>query len=147
MIESFPLPSTDDPADAPFWQAALRGELVVQQCGGCARRRFPPRPVCPHCHSFESAWLPVSGFGRIWSHVTPHPPLLPAFAALAPYNVILVELEDDPGIRLVGNLVPVGGGALNAVDPHTIEIGRRVRVVFDRVADDVALPRWTPADD
>lgn len=147
MIESIPLPSTDDPEDAPFWQAALRGELVIQKCDGCGRRRFPPRPVCPHCHSFASTWQPVSGFGQVWSHVTPHPPLLPVFAAQAPYNVVLVELEDDPTIRMVGNVVPAAGVPINSLDPHSIHIGMRVKVVFDQVADDVALPRWIPATD
>ena len=44
MSENMPLPTTDDPIDAPFWQAALRGELVAQQCEGCGQHRFPPRP-------------------------------------------------------------------------------------------------------
>jgi uncharacterized OB-fold protein len=145
MIEGAPLPATDNPLDAPFWQAALRGELVVQTCLACGRRRFPPRPMCPHCQSFENAWRPVSGRGRIWSFVVPHPPLLPAFADVAPYNVILVELEEDSKIRIVGNLVASAGGEINEIDPATIEIGSPVRVVFHLAAEDVALPRWVLA--
>jgi uncharacterized OB-fold protein len=77
--------------------------------------------------------------------VVPHPPLLPEFAALAPYNVIVVSLDEDPTIRLVGNLVPREGGAINEMDPATIRIGAPVRVVFERVSDEVALPRWVLA--
>lgn len=145
MIEGIPLPSTDDPLDAPYWDAARRGTLVVQTCRTCGRRRFPPRPMCPTCQSSESVWVPVSGAGRIWSFVLPHPPLLPAFAELAPYNVIIVELVEDPSIRMVGNLVTAADGPINQVDPTTIEIGTPVRVVFHRVADDVALARWVVA--
>ena len=36
------------------------------------------------------------GRGRIWSYVFPHPPLLPDYAAQAPYNVIVVELAERP---------------------------------------------------
>ena len=145
MIEDIPLPSTDDPQDKPFWEAALRGELVVQTCSACKRRRFPPRPMCPFCQSSEFSWQPVSGEGRIWSFVLPHPPLLPAFTKLAPYNVIVVELAEDPTIRMVGNFVTSADGKVNEIDPKTITIGTPVRVVFHRAADDVALPRWVAA--
>jgi len=145
MIEGIPLPSTDDPLDAPYWEAAQRGELVVQTCRACGARRFPPRPMCPACQAFEHSWEPMSGEGRIWSFVVPHPPLLPAFAQVAPYNVIVVELLEDTAIRMVGNLVTAADGQINAVDPATITIGTRVRVVFHRCADAVVLPRWVVA--
>lgn len=142
MIEGTPLPATDDPIDAPFWQAARRGELAVQRCASCGTRRFPPRPMCPNCQSFAHEWQRMSGEGRIWSFVVPHPPLLPAFTPLAPYNVILVELADDPTIRMVGNLVPSAESEINQIDPATITIGAPVRAVFQRAADDVSLARW-----
>ena len=142
MIENIPLPATDDPLDAPFWEATKRGELVVQTCRACGARRFPPRPMCPQCQSFEHAWTPTTGKGRIWSYVVPHPPLLPAFAKLAPYAVIVVELAADATIRMVGYLVAGADGAINQIDPTTVKIGTPVRVVFHRVAEDVALPRW-----
>ncbi len=142
MIEGVPLPATDDPIDAPFWAATLRGELVVQRCTSCGKRRFPPRPVCPSCQSFEHQWQKMSGEGRVWSFVVSHPPLLPSFATLAPYNVVLVELADDPTIRMVGNLVATADGEINEVDPKSIRIGQRVRAVFQKAADDVAMVRW-----
>jgi uncharacterized protein len=138
------LPLQDEDG-APFWDGTLRGELLIQACGSCGRLRFPPRPMCPHCRSTESTWKPVSGRGTIWSFVVPHPPLLPAYQAVAPYNVVVVELEEDPQIRLVGNLVASEEGAINEVDPATIRIGDPVRVVFQRLSDEVALPRWVRA--
>ncbi|MFI8300142.1 Zn-ribbon domain-containing OB-fold protein [Streptomyces nigra] len=128
-----------DADGAPFWEYAARGELRVQTCGACAEPRFPPRPCCPHCQSFASEWRLVSGHGRIWSYVVPHPPLLPDYAELAPYNVVVVALADAPRIRLVGNVVAGPGAALNSVPPELIRIGARVRAVFDGTG----LPRWT----
>lgn len=142
--EGFLLPAPDDDS-RPFWEATLRGELRVQACATCRKRRFPPRPMCPHCQSMASTWDPVSGRGTIWSFVVAHPPLLPAYAQFAPYNVIVVALDEDPTLRLVGNLVTAPGRPLNEVDPSTIRIGEPVQVVFDRVSDDVALPRWVRA--
>lgn len=130
-------PLVDDDG-APFWQYAAEGELRVQACADCGELRFPPRPCCPHCQSFASEWREVGGHGRIWSYVLPHPPLLPDYAAVAPYNVIVVELADAPLIRLVGNLVSEAGAPLNSLSPERIRIGARVQVVFD----DSGLPQW-----
>jgi len=76
--------------------------------------------------------------------VVPHPPLLPAYAEFAPYNVIVVELDEDPKIRMVGNLVESADAPLNSIDPHTVEIGEPVQVVFTQV-EDMVLPRWVRA--
>ncbi|MFH0520922.1 Zn-ribbon domain-containing OB-fold protein [Streptomyces sp. M41] len=127
-----------DPDGAPFWQYAAQGELRVQTCADCAEPRFPPRPCCPHCQSFASEWRPVSGQGRIWSYVVPHPPLLPDYAEQAPYNVIVVELTDAPRIRLVGNLVTGPDAPLGSFAPEQVRIGARVRAVFG----DCGLPQW-----
>jgi len=127
-----------DPDGAPFWDYARRGELRVQACASCGEPRFPPRPCCPHCQSFESEWRRVSGHGRIWSYVVPHPPLLPGYAEQAPYNVVVVELAEAPRIRLVGNLLAEAGAPLDSVPPERIRIGARVQAVFG----DDGLPQW-----
>ncbi|MFI6940444.1 Zn-ribbon domain-containing OB-fold protein [Streptomyces sp. NPDC050418] len=135
-------PVTDDDG-APFWEYTAQGELRVQACGSesCGELRFPPRPCCPHCQSFDSEWRRMSGKGRIWSYVFPHPPLLPAYAEMAPYNAIVVELTDAPRIRLVGNLVTEAGAPLNSVDPSRLKIGAKVQVVFAQ-AGEFTLPQW-----
>ncbi|MGV9450240.1 Zn-ribbon domain-containing OB-fold protein [Streptomyces sp. NPDC003635] len=127
-----------DPDGAPFWRYAAAGELRVQACADCGEPRFPPRPCCPHCQSFATTWQKVGGHGRIWSYVVPHPPLLPDYAAQAPYNVVVVELLDAPRIRLVGNLVARAGGALDEVPADRLRIGARVQVVFGPDG----LPQW-----
>jgi uncharacterized OB-fold protein len=138
------LPDLSDATSNEFWLGCARGELLVQACAACGERRMPPRPMCPQCRSTQVRWEPTSGRGRIWSFIVPHPPLLPAFAAVAPYNAIVVELEEDPGIRFVGNLVANADGEISEIDPATITIGENVRVVFHRI-DDVTLPRWVRA--
>ena len=130
-----PVPDADG---APFWEYAAQGELRVQACGDCGELRFPPRPCCPHCQSFASEWRAMSGQGRVWSYVVPHPPLLPDYAAQAPYNVIVVELADAPRIRLVGNLVTGPGAALGSFSPDRIRIGAKVQAVLGGTG----LPQW-----
>lgn len=139
---AFLLPDTDDVWMAPFFAAAGRGELRIQACTACGRLRHPPRPVCPWCRSFDSEWRPMSGRGSIWSFVIAHPPLLPAYADVAPYNVVVVALEEDEAIRLVGNVVVAPDAALNSVDQGDLSIGLAVTVVFPPPIEGVVLPRW-----
>lgn len=134
------LPVPDDDG-APFWEYAARGELRVQSCAGCGELRFPPRPCCPHCQSFDSEWRRMSGRGRIWSYVLPHPPLLPAYAEQAPYNAVVVELAEAPRIRLVGNVVTTPDARLDSLDPAKLRIGAPVKVAFTD-QDGMRVPRW-----
>lgn len=141
--ETFLLPDTDDEMLAPFFDAAASGELRIQACTNCGRLRHPPRPMCPYCRSFGREWRPVSGRGTVWSFVVAHPPLLPAYAEVAPYNVVVVALDEDQLIRVVGNVVASADAALDSVDSATIAIGDRVTVVFPPAVDGVVLPRWS----
>jgi uncharacterized OB-fold protein len=127
-----PVPDPDD-ASAGFWEACARHELVLQTCASCGVVRFPPRPMCPACTSFDHTWVPASGRGRVWSWVVAHPPVLPAFADRAPYNVVVVEL--DEGVRIIGNLL----------DSPEIREGMNVEVAWEDVEDGVSLPVWRPS--
>ena len=144
METQFVLPDVEDPENEGFWEGAAAGELRIQVCDDCGRRRFPPRPMCPYCRSIRATWTATSGRGTVWSFVVAHPPLLPAYAELAPYNVIVVSLDEEPDIRFVGNLLETADGPINAIDPASITIGESVRVVFQPVGD-VVLPRWVRA--
>ena len=129
-----PIPAPDD-ASEPFWSACARHELVLQRCAACTTLRHPPRPTCPTCTSFEVEWVPASGRGRVWSWVIAHPPVLPAFAERAPYNVVVIELEE--GVRMIGNLLDVAN--------EDIVEGMDVVVAWDDVEDGVALAAWRRA--
>lgn len=139
-----PLPEPDDQS-APFWDAAARRELVIQTCASCGVMRHPPQPMCPRCNETDHTWSAASGRATVWSWIVCRPPVLPAFDDKVPYNVVVVELEEDATIRLVGNLLESPDGALNDVDPSTIEIGEAVRVVFQDAGEGIVLPRWVRA--
>lgn len=132
------LPDVDDPVAGPFWQACAAGELRIQACVWCGRRRMPPRPMCPWCRSFDARWDAVSGAATVWSFAVPHPPLLPAYAERVPYAVLVVVLDDDPSIRLVGDTA-------TGVDVGALAIGVPVSVVFEDAGEGVVLPRWRPS--
>jgi len=139
-----PLLPTIDDENRAFWEGARRGELRVQRCGETGRLIFPPRlrsPWAPRV-GCEPEWVAVSGRGSLWSFVVPHPPLLPYYAERAPYNVIVVALDEDPTIRMVGNLITAPGRDIGSFDPARIAIGAALRVVFERIDEEIHLPRW-----
>jgi len=141
-LSTEPLLPVYGPEAEPFFAGCRAGELRVQRCPDTQRLIFPPRWVSPWGSHAEPEWTVLSGRGVIWSFAIPHPPLLPWFAERAPYNVVLVALEEDPRIRLVGNLLARDGGDLNEIDAAALEIGMSVRVTFDLITDEVTLPRW-----
>ncbi len=136
------LPDVDDQVAAPFWRGAHEGRLLVQSCGACETPRFPPRLFCAQCASPNIGWRQSKGGGRIWSWVVAHGPTLPAFADRVPYPVVVVELDDMPAIRMVGNLVAAPGAAIDSVPTSAISIGMPVTVSFETIAHGVVLPMW-----
>jgi uncharacterized OB-fold protein len=143
-MENPQIPPIDADA-APFYEACREGVLRIQQCAETGRLIFPPRPMSPWAPRVAPTWTTVSGRGTIWSFVVPHPPLLPPFQDLAPYVVIAVALDEDPNVRLIGNLVTGVGGPINQLGAEAVRIGARVRAVFERIDDAVTLPRWVLA--
>jgi uncharacterized OB-fold protein len=128
-----PLPAVTEDG-APYWAATRAGELRVQRCAACGHLRFPPSVVCPKCLAFGHEWTKLSGRGTIWSFIIVHRPQHPGFFADAPYNVAIVELEE--GIRMHTNVVECAN--------EDLKIGLPVEVVFEKVDDEITLPKFRP---
>ena len=129
---------------APFWEGAARGELRVQACAVVRAAALAAAAVCPHCQSID---VRVGTRRRARPDLVvrrPPPAAAPAFAAVAPYNAIIVELEEDPPIRFAGNLVTERrrrDQRDRPRDDHDRRTGaRRVPQI-----EDVFLPRWVRA--
>ena len=118
----------------PFYDAARRGELVVQRCRGCGALRFPARALCSDCLAVDAEWAPVTGRGEVYSFNVMHQIYHPGFAAEVPYAVVLVKLAEGP--KLISNLVGIA--------PADIRIGMSVRVVFEPLNDEITLPKFAP---
>ena len=71
----------------------------------------------------------VSGRGTVYSYTVTHQDV-PGYTA--PFAVVIVELEEQAGLRMVSNVVDV--------PPEDVRIGMPVEVTFQPVAEDVWLP-------
>ncbi len=124
-----PIPTTET---APYWRAALAGRLEIQQCRVCAQFQFYPRRFCTKCLSDQLSWNQATGRGRIYTYTVCRIAAHPAFESHVPYAVAIVELEE--GVRMLGGIVDADLGRLRVDAP--------VRVCFERISEEVALPMF-----
>jgi uncharacterized OB-fold protein len=121
--------------NAPFWDAARAGELRLQRCSSCGHVRHPIQALCPRCLSAEFDWALMSGRGSVFAKVVYHRAFHPAYRDDVPYNVVIVQLDEGP--RMFSNVV--------GVDSADVHVGDRVEVDFDRVDEELTVPRFRPS--
>jgi uncharacterized OB-fold protein len=127
-----------DPVSEPFWTAAAERRLVVQRCASCEAYQHPPGPICRRCSETTVQFAEVSGCGVLYSFTVSHQAFVPGFPEAPPYAIVMVELEEQAGLRMLGNA--------RDVDPAALRVGMRMRVAFEEVAEGVVLPQFVPAD-
>jgi uncharacterized protein len=128
-----PVPVPDE-ASTGFWIAAAAHHLVIARCARCGLLTHPPDSVCPHCGSTDPAFAfeSVDGAGAIRSWTVMRQSFLPGFDV--PFVLVDVELLAQRDLRLIGRLVD-GPDA-------TLRLGAPVRVAFEDIAPDVAVPAF-----
>jgi uncharacterized OB-fold protein len=126
-----PLPSKDLDAK-PFWESCKSHSMALQICVSCGRFRYPPRSLCPKCHSTEAELRPVSGRGRVYVSLVMCHSYGPAWEKDVPYNVSIVELEE--GVHMWSNVV--------GCSPDEVKIGDDVTIIYDDVTEEIALPKF-----
>ena len=128
---SKPIPAIT-PDMREFFDGARAGRLMVQKCDNCGTLRFPAHDLCSKCNSTASRWVPVSGRGEVFSFNIMHQLYRPGFAKEVPYAVVVVELEE--GCKFISNLL--------GVKPHDIRCGMPVEVTFEKLSDELSMPKF-----
>ena len=131
MDKPLPRPNAET---RPFWEGCARSELLYQYCAACRRAQFYPRSHCAACHGTALKWRRSAGRGAVYSCTTVQRAPTPAFKAMVPYVIALVDLEE--GFRMMLNVLDC--------DPAAVKIGTPVRVVF-RQEGGATLPQAVPA--
>ena len=128
-----PLPALEPRTEA-YWRACRAGRLEFTRCVSCRHFIHPSRPICPKCRGRNLDVAPVSGRARLHSYTVNHQRWYPGQEV--PYVIGLVELIEQPNLRLMTNIIncPI----------ERVQIGMWLRVVFETVSDEVALPLFEP---
>jgi uncharacterized OB-fold protein len=119
----------------PFWSGGEHGHLLISRCRSCRHFFHPPGPACWRCRSTDVAPEPVSGRATVVTYTVNRQPWIPGFDP--PYIVAIVELADEPDVRLTTNIV--------GVPIDDMRIGLEVEAFFEEwPADDDGDPVWVP---
>ena len=130
----WPIPQiTDD--NGAFWTGGRGGELLIVRCGACGFWVHPPSPRCPKCLSDAVAPSAVSGRGTVYSYTINRQAWVPGLEV--PFVLAIVELDEQPGLRLMTNLVeclPEEAAIGMPVEVAFVERGEVFVPVFHKVA-------------
>jgi uncharacterized protein len=119
-----------------FWTAGGGGRLLVGWCAHCELWIQPPAGQCPDCGGALVARA-VSGRGTVFTYTVNYQPFNPAVPV--PYVIAIVELDEQPDLRIATNIVDC--------EPDSVYIGLPVEVRFERQdadGDDVFVPVFAP---
>jgi hypothetical protein len=105
-----------DKLAAHFWSGCAAGELRYQRCSACAALQSYPRTFCLRCGAADLEWRAAQGTGTVYALTRVERAPSDEFRALAPYVIVLVDL--DEGYRMMAHGAP------------GLAIGDRVRVLF-----------------
>jgi uncharacterized OB-fold protein len=128
------LPRLDD-ENRFFWTSGEDGKLRFLRCNECGFYIHPPLPQCPRCASRDIAPSVVSGRGVVHSFTINHQPW---DGSTEPWAIVLVELDEQEGLRLTSNMVNC------SIDD--VRIGIPVHVVFQQ-HEDVFVPVFERANE
>jgi uncharacterized OB-fold protein len=102
------------------WTRGSAG-IVFQACASCGHVWYFRRAFCPACGSTGPRDMPSAALGVVHADTLVHRAPTDEFRALAPYRIVLVDL--DEGFRMMGHGAP------------DLAIGDRVRCGFRPLGD------------
>ncbi|MDA1279683.1 MAG: OB-fold domain-containing protein [Chloroflexi bacterium] len=125
------------PESDRFWEGLKVEEIWLQRSVSDGKFQFYPREISVSDPHSELEWVQVSGNAELFTyaivHVAPHP----GFAGDVPYVTALVRLEED--VIVPTNIVGI------EPEPENLQIGMRLKPVFEHTADGHTLLKFAPA--
>ena len=157
MSDGLLQPVDDDHDTGGFFEAAAPGRAGVRACSACgAVLHVPAGRTAGTCGSWDGEWRPVAGTGTLHSWTVADHQVHPAYPV--PYTIVLVDLDDAPGVRLVGYLPGSSRPPRRHADAGALRRARRRRrapavgaggssdnpVVDRRLRPERRPPCWSP---
>lgn len=131
-----PLKTEDNQA---FWDAADQHKMVVQKCRDCGHYAHPPGPSCATCGSQNVTWEELGSDiqASVYTYVISNRPFLPGFQDDVPLIIAQAELKQAPEVKMMCNIVDC--------KPEDVYIGMPVKMIWQDITEERALPQWMPA--
>ena len=125
--------------DAKYWEALSEGRLVMQQCQGCARWKWPAVSRCGECGTWYPEWKEIPLSGVLYGWTRNWYPFAGTEGIGVPFVAVLAALPHADDKRLLG---------LYEGDESLIKIGLPLKGRVDRtIFGDLKIPsiRWSQA--
>jgi uncharacterized OB-fold protein len=120
-----------------YWDAVAEHRLELLRCQSCGHYLHFPRPLCERCHSMDVRPEQVSGRGTLYSYSVIMQASHPYFSDKVPYVIGVIDLEEEPGVR-----IPTG---IAEASEEQLRCGMPMEVVFREITPTLTLPYFRPA--
>jgi uncharacterized protein len=132
------LPSPNAETQA-YWDGARNNELVIQQCQDCQALIHPPAYFCTRCATIipHLGHTTVSGKGSLYSFALHYDNQIKGFEDKTPYILALIELDEQAGLTVYGNV-------LNAAYEE-LRLGMPMEAIWEETDNpDIKIMQWQP---
>ena len=133
LLDFLPRESESETRLGRFFARLREGRLSTTRCRRDGTLSWPPRSVCPKCHTAELDWVDLPESGRLYAFSAVLAGAPYGMEPDVPYAVGLVDLEGVP-LRVFGRIV---GRPWNE-----LSVGDRVAVEAYRSQDDRVFYRF-----
>ncbi|HEY0533502.1 MAG TPA: OB-fold domain-containing protein [Actinoplanes sp.] len=124
------------PVTQPFWDALKEHRVRIQYSPSAGQYVFYPRVLAPRTLADDLEWRDVSGDATLYTFTVTDRATAPPWQDSVPQLMAVVELDEGP--RVTTEMV--------GVDPASLQVGMRVKPVFEDHPDDgVTLLKYTTA--
>jgi uncharacterized OB-fold protein len=120
-----------------FWDGGRERRLMILRCTRCGHHVHLPRPICNRCRSTDLAPAEMAGTGSLYAYTVTVQAFHPFYIDKLPYVAAVVELDEEPGLRLTTQIIDCPEADLRT--------GMRVEIAWTAVAPDLTLPYFRPA--
>ena len=119
LLDFYPLEEAKFTRLSRFFEALRAGRLTTTKCAkdGVA---WPPRAVCPKCHTQELEWVDLPSKGHLYAFSAVLAGAPSGMESEVPFVVGLVDLEGSP-LRLFGRIVGAPWTECRVGQPVTVE--------------------------
>jgi len=137
MLDFYELQDAEHTEIHQFYDNLHEGDLTTTECGDCGAIHFPPRIVCPECHSDDLAYTSLPHRGELFAFTEVRGAAPIGMNDDVPFVVAVVDLGP---VRLSARVVDAGY--------EDLSIGDEVELVIvdldDATDQDRVFFRFTP---
>lgn len=87
------------------YRALMNGRMLLNRCDDCGWWIYPHRPMCPSCLSWNVTPSEISGRGRLYMYTFLYQSRDPDKPLTEPLQLAAIELDEQPGLRYLSQVV------------------------------------------